>query len=131
MLKTILIYAHKTSIGATSDIESGTFLNDVTAEGQMGVVVNVKDIAITSKALKLMKESHTRAGGSFSGIMLNKGDNGASNVGLLGFGLHGIAIGEPTEFSRDCDLSVLDEIRVDDDITVPTDFIKFVDEEVE
>lgn len=128
MSKSLLIYAHNNSVGATSDLENGTFINDFKADGQMGLVVAVENISITSKALELMKNNHTRAGGSFSCIMVTRCDDGSSNIGVMGFGLHGISIDEPTEFSRDCDLTVLDEIEVDDDMTIPADFIAFIDD---
>ncbi len=130
MSKSLLIYAHNGSVGATSDLENGSFLNDFKADGQMGLVVAVENVSITSKALELMKTNHTRAGGSFSGIMVTRSasESHPNSIGVMGFGLHGIAIGGPTEFSRDCDLTVLDEIEVDDDMTIPADFIAFIDD---
>ena len=41
---TLQIFAYKGQVGALSDIENGTFLNDVKGASQLGVVVASKDI---------------------------------------------------------------------------------------
>lgn len=129
MSKTLQIYAHNNCVGATSDIDGGTFINDIKADGQMGCVVAVGEVSITSDALELMKTSYTRAGGSFASTMLTRSaiEGHTSSIAVMGFGLHGIAIHQPAEYGRDCDITVLDEIVIDDDMTVPVDFIEFVD----
>lgn len=131
MSKTLKIFAYNGSVGAESDIENGTFINDIESEGQLGVVVSVNDTVITSEALNIMKTNYKREGGSFAPVMIIRTDSdSASNcIALMGFGKHGVAIKEPVFFSRDCDLTVLDEIEIDDAIEIPDDFKAFIDSE--
>ncbi len=118
---TIKIFSYKGKLGATSDTENGTFMNDIKNGNQLGVVVDVEHITITEEAKPLFTKL-PRVGGSFAGCMLTKSDKGGYSVGLLGFGAHAI-----TEIGRTCDLSVVDEIKVDNEIEVPQDFKDFVD----
>ena len=131
MSKTLTIFSYKGSVGANSDLENGKFINDINGSGQMGVVVAVENVVITSEALDLMKTNFRREGGSFASTMVTRSetDDYPSSIAVMGFGMHGVAICTQVEYSRDCDLTVLDEIEVDDKIIVPEDFIAFIDEE--
>lgn len=129
MPKTLKIFAYKNSVGAVSDMENGSFINDVKDNNQLGVVVSVHDASITTEALKLMKTNFKKAGGSFSSVMLTRSetDEYPNSICLLGFGKHGIAINESVTYGRECDVSVLNEIEIDDSIDIPEDFILFID----
>jgi len=129
MPKTLKIFAYKNSVGAVSDMENGSFINDVKADGELGISVSVHDTVITSEALKIMKTNFKKNSGSFSNVMLtrSKTDKYPNSIGLLGFGKHGIAINESVTYGRECDVSVLNEIDIDDSIDIPEDFILFID----
>ena len=118
------IFAYKNFIGALTDIDNGKFLNDPRGEGQIGCVVPVDEILITKEAKDLLLKAK-REGGSFSPIMLIKALDGRCSIGLLGLEKHAYNA-DGALISRDCDLSVLDNM-LDSEIGIPKDFIDYVD----
>lgn len=117
------IFAYKGNLGATTDLENGKFLNDLTKPDQLGCVIDTKEVEITKDAKELIKKAK-REGGSFAEIMLTKHTAGGSSIGLLGFGKH--QFGKDFNIGRDCDLSVLDDcIEMNDDI-IPEDYKIFI-----
>lgn len=128
-MKTLKIFEYKGVVAASSDIENGKFLNDIESPSNMGVVVHTDNVVITPTALDILKNNYDRAGGSFSHIMVTRhADESGGSVGLLGLHTHMITSpGESVvEYSRDCDLSILDDIEVED-FTLPEEFVQFVD----
>lgn len=118
------IFAYKGNLGATTDPENGKFLNKPLEEGQLGCVISTKEVMITAEAKELLKKAR-REGGSFAEIMLIKHNDGSgSSVGLLGFRKH--HFGQDFCISRDCDLSVLDDIEIVE-TEAPEGYRQFID----
>jgi hypothetical protein len=118
------IFAYKGNLGATTDPENGKFLNNPLDEGQLGCVISTKEATITAEAKELFKKAR-REGGSFAEIMLTRHNNGSgSSIGLLGLRKH--HFGQDFCISRDCDLSVLDDIEVVE-TEAPEDYRQFID----
>jgi len=119
------IFTYKGVIGAETDIENGKFINDIKAGGQLGVVVDTKEIDITKEAKQLIK-SAKRERGSFAPIMLTQHGGGhGSSIGLFGFGYHLFA-GEDLCIGRTCETSVLEDCT-EVEIELPAEFKKLVD----
>jgi len=122
------IFAYKKNLGATTDIEGGTFINNIKAPGQLGCVVSTSEIQISKEAKELIRKA-SREGGSFAEIMLTKHSNsdehGKSSIGLMGFRLH--HFGKDFNISRDCELSVLEDCEEVVDNT-PDGYKDFIDE---
>lgn len=121
------IFAYKNNLGATTDIEGGTFINDIKGPGQLGCVISTSEIQISTDAKELIRKA-SREGGSFAEIMLTKhNDNnvhGKSSIGLMGFRLH--HFGEDFNISRDCELSVLEDCEEVVD-NIPQGYKDFID----
>lgn len=125
---TLQIFAYKGQVGALSDIENGTFLNDVKGSSQLGVVVASKDIGISQEAKDLIKEKYHREGGSFAPLMLTPSEKTNGSIGILGFGRHLLTdMDGMISISSDCDLSVLDKCQLIENNPEDT-FIEFVDD---
>lgn len=122
MDKTLKIFAHKGFVGAVCDLENGKFLNDLKDKNQIGVVVHVRDIEITTEALEVFKKSE-RVGGSFSSVMLtsHQGYSSEGSVALLSKSRNYL-IGDSVEIGRTCDKRVLRWISINDEIEVPQGF---------
>lgn len=118
------IFAYKTFIGAETDIDNGTFLNDPKKVNQLGCIVPIGELEITKEAKDLLFKAK-RESGSFAQIMITRLNGGNSNIGLMGFGKHAFDTSEPV-ISSDCDLTILDDIP-DSIIELPKDFIAFID----
>lgn len=121
------IFAYKNNLGATTDIEGGTFINDIKGPGQLGCVVSTSEIQISAEAKELIRKA-SREGGSFAEIMLTKHSDdsahGKSSIGLMGFRLH--HFGEDFNISRNCELSVLEDCEEVVD-NIPQDYKDFID----
>lgn len=129
MSKTLKIFSHGKFVGAESDIENGRFLNDINLGGQLGVVVDVKDIEITSAALSIMR-NHKREAGSFSSVMLTADKEGGFSIAVLGFGNHLLTDNGCLTYSRNCDTEVLDNLLINGNMEIPQSFIDFVESEL-
>lgn len=128
-MKTLQIFEYNSEVGATSDVENGTFLNDPDGPNQLGVVVSVEDAVISPAALAIMKNNCAYDGGSFAAVMLTEAnDNQKSSIGIMGYGKHKLTNEQGlVVYSRDCRPPVLDEIEVSDDIEVPQEFKDYID----
>jgi len=104
------IFAYKGALGAETDIDNGTFLNDPKGPNQMGVVIPSSEVDITKEAKELLKNA-SRESGSFSGIMLTKHSDGSGNsIGLLGFWKH-LFLKDDITIGRDCDKEIIDDFN--------------------
>jgi len=122
------VFAYNGILAAETDMIKGKFLNNPLGDGQLGCVIDSKEVEITKDAKEIMK-SLPKTGGSFAAIMLTKHDDGGSSLGLMGGGKH-LFTGEDRAIGRTCDHSVIDDFtEVSDDI-IPDDFKKYVDEEM-
>lgn len=122
-MKTLKIFEHKGVIGAQSNIETGTFLNDPTGAGQLGVVVAVEHAQITQGAKQILLDC-PRDGGSFAPIMLTTARDGSGySVALMGARKH--MMPDPT-IGRTCDREVLNRIEVVD-FEIDPEFIHAVE----
>lgn len=122
------VFAYKGVLGAIVS-PGGKFLNDPRAEGQLGCVIDSRDVEITPEAKRLLRQA-PRQGGSFASIMLTRhADGSGSSLGLLGFG-YVMYHGEDLAIGRDCDLSVLDDM-VEIEIDLPKGFRIVVDKMME
>lgn len=118
------IFAYKGNLGATTDLENGKFINKPLDPGQLGCVISTKEASITTEAKELLKRAR-REGGSFAEIMLTRHSDGSgTSIGFLGFRKHNF--GKDFCVSRDCDLSVLDDIEVIEE-AAPEDYRSFID----
>ncbi|MFA5207415.1 MAG: hypothetical protein WC428_02045 [Candidatus Paceibacterota bacterium] len=119
------IFTYKGVIGAETDLDNGKFLNSPKDGGQLGCVIDTKEIDITKEAKELIK-SAPKEGGSFAPIMLTKHSDGSgSSVGLMGFWKHLFA-GDELCIGRTCETSVLDDCN-EIEIEIPEEFKKVVD----
>jgi hypothetical protein len=118
------IFAYKGVVGAETDLDNGKFINNPKSSGQLGCVIDTKEVDITKEAKELLKNAR-REGGSFAAIMLTKHTGGGSSVGLFGFWKHLFA-GEDLCIGRDCDTSVLNDCN-ETEIEIPANFIEVVD----
>lgn len=116
-MATLNIFEYAGDLGAESDMANGTFLNDVTSDTQLGVVVAVEEVTISQEAIDVIRNAQ-REGGSFACMMLTKHSPEASDehstsasIGMLGRGYHWIKSGEAV-LGRTCDISVLDMMKV-------------------
>lgn len=119
------IFEYKGYLAAETDLNNGVFINKPLEPGQLGCVIDTKNVDITKAAKELIKKAK-REGGSFADIMLTKHNDGGSSIGLLGGWKHNFGTLENFCISRDCDLSVLDncnEVKMD----APQDFREFID----
>ncbi len=121
-MSTLNIFAYKGSVGAISDINNGTFINNPLDDSQLGVVVSVEHCTISEEAKSILSKS-TREGGSFAPFMLTEHADGGASVAVMGIGCHLI---EPVVGST-CSLSVLDRIPVVPN-DPPADFVSFIDD---
>ena len=125
---TLQIFTYKGQVGALSDIENGTFLNDVKGSSQLGVVVASANVGISQEAKDLIKEKHRREGGSFAPLMITPSEKSNGSIGILGFGRHLLTdMDGIIAISRDCDLSVLENCQLIENNPEDT-FIEFVDD---
>ena len=115
-------------MGTITDPENGLFLNDPKQPGQLGVVIPVEEIDITSEAISLLKAAK-REGGSFSSIMLTRHSSddvkSKASIGLLGGLGKSIFTGENLMIGKDCDTAILDMCTIKKDI-LPLNFVDFV-----
>lgn len=125
------MFAYKGNIGAESDIENGKFINNPKGGGQLGIVIDIKEVEITQEVVDILK-SASRDGGSFASIMLTKhsdeavGTGGSvASIGLMGFGKHFFPKSE-IAIGRTCDKEILDLCTISE-IETPQDFKDFVD----
>ena len=122
-VKTI-IFAHNGHVGAETNVEKGKFINDPTAQGQLGCVIHSDEVKITPEAKEIMKSNYDREGGSFAGVMLTvHADGSGSSLGLMGSGKH--YLGEKITYGRDCEISVVDDFTVEE-FETPEDFKEFI-----
>lgn len=134
-MATVQIFSYKNYVGALSDIENGNFINDINDGMQLGVVVKSQEIEITSLAIDAIKNVK-RAPGTFAPIMVTKSDPsvvdqyGEYTIALFGFRKHAFSMDDEM-ISRDCDLTGLDTLTINDDIEIPQDFKEFVDEQLQ
>lgn len=127
-MKTAFIFAYKGHLGAEVDVD-GKFLNSPTSPGQLGAVIDTKEVEITQEARDLIK-SLGREGGSFAGLMLTKmADGSGSNIGILGLGKVNMGCPPDLKIGRTCDKEVVDDCELVDR-EVPEDYRKFIDEKV-
>lgn len=124
MKKTLSIFSHKNYIGIITDTENGEFLNDIKSPSQLGCIVEIKNVEITEKAKNLLKAKGKRCFDSISPLMLIASE--PATVGVMGFGKTFLDI-EDEIFSRDCDVSLLDQINLMDEADVPRDFKEHID----
>jgi len=123
------IFAYKENLGAMTDLDNGEFINDPKVPGQLGCVVDCKNVDITKEAKELIKKAK-REGGSFAALMLTKHAEtvdkkmGEGSIGLAGFWKH--HYGTEVEIGRDCELEVL-ELCNEVEIEVPEDYKAFID----
>jgi hypothetical protein len=118
------IFAYKGVIGAETDLDNGTFINNPKSSGQLGCVIDTKEVDITQDAVNLIKKA-PREGGSFAPIMLTKHSDGGSSIGLMGFWKH-LFGGDDLCIGRTCDVNVLDDCNIVD-IEIPIEFKNIVD----
>jgi hypothetical protein len=123
------IFAYKGHLGAETNIEEGKFINDPKSPGQLGVVVDIKEIEITKEAKEILKKAK-KNGGSFSEVMLTRHADGnkdsVASIGLVGFYKH--HFGKDVMIGRDCDTSIID-LMSDSEIEIPKDYKEFIDEQ--
>lgn len=101
-----------------------TYINNPNAPGQMGTVIDTKDISITKSAKEVISKAK-RGGGSFAELMLTKhAEGGESSIAVMGFGK--VYLGSIFEIGRECDISVLEDCH-EEEIETPADFLQFVD----
>jgi hypothetical protein len=130
-MATVQMFYYNNFIGAVSDIDNGNFINDPTSEGQLGCVLRLDEIEVTSEVVEHLKNAK-REGGSFASIMLTKLHPsvvemyGEYSIGIMGFYKHAFNLNDNI-ISRDCDLTGLDHITINDDIEIPPDFMEYVD----
>lgn len=119
------IFAYRGHLGVDIDM-TADFINDPQSKSQMGCVIDSKNILMTSEAKELIRTAQ-REPGSFAPIMLTRHSDGArSSMGFLGFGK---ILYKPEDIliGRDCDMSVLDDIK-EHDIPIPAEFSGAIDE---
>ena len=123
------IFAHRGVVGAVTDMENGKFINDPMGGGQLGCVIDVNEVEMTTAAKEAIRGAG-REGGSFAPIMLTQhaDEVGGASIGLFGRGFH-LFHGEDLKIGRTCDLSVLDQIEINDDLEIPQreEFESYVD----
>lgn len=121
---TALIFGYKGHLGADIDMK-GKFINNPTAPGQLGCVVDTKNIHINKSAKEMIKNAK-REGGSFAPLMLTKhGNNKGSSIAIMGYGK--VHMGKDIFIGRDCTLSILDDCTLMEDSEIPKDFKEFID----
>lgn len=122
---TTKFFAYKGYVGATTDIENGKFLNDLTQAGQLGIVVDTTEIEMSKEAKEIIKKA-PREGGSFAQLMLTKHDAGGSSIGMVEISpIH--FLGNDFKIGRTCTTSILNDCtEVEND--VPKGFMEVVDE---
>lgn len=127
-MNTVDIYVYNGVVGATV-FEEGSFLNDISDENQLGVIVDVKNVSITQKAKDYIESNYVRLNESFSYFMLTLNPNKESaDVGLIGgTGVRIISNDGKVEIGRLCDISVLDMMNINDDIESSEDYREFVE----
>lgn len=134
IMTTLKIFVYKGVVGATTDVENGTFLNDLSTPGNMGAVVLTQHVVMTQEAKDLILQAR-REGGSFAPLMLTRHSKdavtnpGEASVGVLGLGHHLISDYPESKhvlIGRDCSLEILDEITVEE-FDAPQGFKDFVD----
>ncbi|AXF41448.1 hypothetical protein SHAb15599_00086 [Acinetobacter phage SH-Ab 15599] len=128
---TLHIFEYKGMVAAHSDLES----KDLIANSPLGIVVSTKHSCITQAAKDILKDNYKRGNGTFAPVMLTRHDSsivqqyGIGHVALFGHGKHIVRKKDDyMNISRDCDLSILDELDVVE-IETPADFIEFVDKQ--
>ena len=119
------IFAYKGIIGATTDLDSGKFINNPKSKSQLGCVISSKEIEITKEAKELLRCA-PREGDSFAPIMLTRHTNGTSSIGLIGFHTH-LFKGKNLCIGRTCDIEILNDMD-DTDIMIPEGFIRTIDD---
>lgn len=130
-MKAVKIFSYNGCIGIESDVSAEGYFNDPSAEGQMGLVTPPHMIEITSEAKEMLRTA-PRDRGTFAPIMLTRHDpsiheeHGSCSIGILGFHKHLITFDDGV-ISRNCDVTVLDELDVNDDIEIPQEFKDVVD----
>ena len=127
MTKFVTIFEHNGTVGAESDIENGTFINDVEDPNQLGIIFKPEHARITTKALDLIKSSGKSNSGLAAIMLSGETETNEPTIGLIGFYKHLLSESGHADVSRDSDLSVLDLIEIDDTIKTPEDFIEFVE----
>jgi len=119
------IFSYKNAVGAETDLDKGKFINNPKGGGQLGCVIDTKEIDITKEAKELIKNAR-REGGSFASIMLTKhANNDGSSIGLMGFWKH-MFNSEGLMIGRDCDTSILEDCN-ETEIEIPQGFKDAVD----
>lgn len=118
------IFTYKGNLGATTDLNNGKFINNPKAGGQLGCVIDTKEIEITKEAKQMIRQAR-REGGSFAAMMLTKHSDGSgSSIGLMGFWKH--HYGKEVSIGRDCDMSILDDC-LETNIEAPQDYKDYID----
>ena len=122
---TAKLFTYRGHLGADIDMKNGKFINDITQPGQLGCVIDTKEVSITPAAKKMLEDAK-REGGSFAEIMLTKhADGSGSSVGLLGFGK--IHLGTEPMIGRECDKSILADCHIEE-FEAPDDFKLYIDQ---
>ena len=123
MKKTAFIFAYKGNVAVEIDMDNGKFINDLTQPGQLGCVIDSKEVEITQEAKDIIFKAK-REGGSFSELMLTEhADGSGSSIGVLGFGK--CFLGKDFKIGRDCEKGVLEHLEVVDK-EAPQDFQDFI-----
>ena len=105
--------------------EDSKFINDPTDPGQLGAVIDTKELDITKEAKDVLRTA-SREGGSFAPLMLTKhGDGSGSSIGVMGYGKI-MFNKEDIKIGRDCSVEILDDLE-DAEIAIPEDFKEAVD----
>ncbi len=126
-MATAKIFAYKGNVGI--DVEdTGKFINDPFAEGQLGAVIATSEVEISKEAKDIIRKAK-REGGSFAEFMLTKHEDqglqyGKSSIGVMGLGK--IHLGTDFKIGRTCTTSILDDCTEVPN-QVPEDYKEFID----
>jgi len=106
----------------------GKFINDPFGPNQLGCVISTKEIEISPAAIEVIKRAK-REGGSFSTLMLTKHSQpdaeNPSSIAVVGGGK--VHLGTDISIGRDCDLEVLNDCVIVEDMEAPDDYKAFID----
>lgn len=123
-MKNVQIFEHKGHVGISINPDA-KYIND--PKGQLGVLVDTKDVAITKEAKEIISKA-PKGDGSFSELMLTKhsGDEPSSansSIGILGF--NKVHLEKGFEIGRECDVSVLEDCS-EEELETPEDFKEYI-----
>lgn len=122
---TLRFFSHNGFVGAISDLKNGTFINDINNARQLGVVVAIEHVAMPSEVKEIIRKNYMREGGSFAQTMITRGIR--PNIAVFGKEFHMLSTEDGKYIiSRDCDLSLLDEVPETDNVPDP-DFVLYIE----